>query len=92
LTLLRKLPCIAALLLLPFTSASAQQTSGAFGAASPGALGNAGGTLSDFQSVREDFVKKMRDGSYADIVRQGRENMEAYEHLTGAELPRQRVR
>jgi predicted metal-dependent phosphoesterase TrpH len=92
LNLLRKLPFILAVLLLPFSSAFAQEASGAFGAASPGALGNAGGTLSDFQSVREDFVKKMRDGSYADVVRQGRENIEAYQHSAGAESPRQRVR
>jgi hypothetical protein len=75
--------CIAALLPLP--SAHAQGASGAFDAASPGALGNAGGTGSDFQSLREQFVKKMRDGSYAEVVRQGRENMETFQRPRDAE-------
>jgi hypothetical protein len=81
---------IAAFLLLQSPIAHAQGASGAFGAASPGALGNAGGTSSDFQSVREQFVKKMRDGSYAEVVRQGRENVEAYQRLRDAERPPRR--
>jgi hypothetical protein len=81
--------CIMALLLLSLPSAYAQGASGAFDAASPGALGNAGGTGSDFQSVREEFVKKMRDGSYVNVVRQGRENVGAYQKLRDAERRQQ---
>jgi hypothetical protein len=75
---------VAALLALQATAALAQSTppvEGAFGAFSPGLLGNGGGLYSDNQSVREDMVKKMRDGSYEKILQQGRDNVEAYARL-----------
>ncbi|NIX77767.1 hypothetical protein [Microvirga terricola] len=75
---------VATLLALQVTAASAQSNpalEGAFGAFSPGLLGNGGGLQSDFASVREDIVKKMRDGSYEKIIQQGRDNVEAFARL-----------
>ncbi|MGO4571621.1 hypothetical protein [Microvirga sp. 2TAF3] len=71
---------IATWLVLQVSGAFAQSSnpSGAFESFSPGNLGNGGGLQSDFQSVREDMVKKMKDGTYADIMRQARGNMEAH--------------
>ena len=81
------LSILALLLLLPAFAHAQSASGGAFDAASPGALGNAGGTASDFQSVREEFAKKMRDGTYADVIRQGRENMESHQRARDAERP-----
>ncbi|MBF9234173.1 hypothetical protein [Microvirga alba] len=82
----------ATFLLIQVTGASAQTQStpqGAFESFSPGLLGNGGGLQSDFQSVREDMVKKMRDGSYAKILQQGHDNFDAYVRLREREgIPR----
>ncbi|WP_112664285.1 hypothetical protein [Microvirga flavescens] len=80
---------IAFLLSAQCLPASAQNASaGAFGSMSPGAYGNGGGGQSDFQTVRESMVKKMRDGTYADLVRQGQENMDAFVRLKEREAAR----
>lgn len=74
---------LAAGLALQVTAAFAQSppVEGAFGAFSPGLLGNGGGLYSDFASVNEDMVKKMQDGTYQKIVQAGRDNVAAYEKL-----------
>lgn len=74
-----------AFFLFSVSGAAAQSGSGAFGSMSPGSLGQGGGQQSDFQKVREEMVQKMKDGTYAEIVRQGRENAQAFQHLRSEE-------